>query len=141
MKKAVVLTEMVGYNCFIIFQYYYLNIKILKFYENWNFLNFENFIILKSYENFEFFFEIFEIWKKIMKFYENYIVNLPEMTNRQNSGVIFRFGSGVLLRQRVLLRSHSYTKKSYWGMSNAYYPIKLTDFCMKYDQNKYCTCK
>ena len=34
------LTEMVGYNCFIIFQYYYLNIKILKFYENWNFWNF-----------------------------------------------------------------------------------------------------
>ena len=34
------LTEMVGYN-FIIFQYYYLNIKILKFYEYfeffWNF--------------------------------------------------------------------------------------------------------
>ena len=30
----------VGYNCFIIFQYYYLNIKILKFYENWNFWNF-----------------------------------------------------------------------------------------------------
>ena len=29
-----ILTEMVGYNCFIIFQYYYLNIKILKFYEN-----------------------------------------------------------------------------------------------------------
>jgi hypothetical protein len=25
---------MVGYNCFIIFQYHYLNIKILKFYEN-----------------------------------------------------------------------------------------------------------
>ena len=25
---------MVGYNCFIIFQYYYLDIKILKFYEN-----------------------------------------------------------------------------------------------------------
>ena len=24
---------MVGYNCFIIFQYHYLNIKILKFYE------------------------------------------------------------------------------------------------------------
>ena len=53
---------MVGYNCFIIFQYYYLNIEILKFYENWNFLNFWkilsfwNFLkILKSYENFEFF--------------------------------------------------------------------------------------
>ena len=30
-----VLTEMVGYNCFIIFQYHYLNIKILKF---WPFL-------------------------------------------------------------------------------------------------------
>ena len=35
---------MIGYNCFIIFQYYYLNIKILKCYENleifeicWNF--------------------------------------------------------------------------------------------------------
>jgi hypothetical protein len=25
---------MVGYNCFIIFQYHYLNIKILKFSEN-----------------------------------------------------------------------------------------------------------
>jgi hypothetical protein len=25
---------MVGYNCFIISQYHYLNIKILKFYEN-----------------------------------------------------------------------------------------------------------
>jgi hypothetical protein len=25
--------------------------------------------------------------------------------------------------------------KSYWGMSNAYYPMKLTDCCMKY--NKY----
>ena len=31
---------MVGYNCFIIFQYYYLNIKILKFYENWNCVNY-----------------------------------------------------------------------------------------------------
>jgi hypothetical protein len=33
-----VLNQMVGYNCFIIFQYYYLNIKILKLYEileNW----------------------------------------------------------------------------------------------------------
>jgi hypothetical protein len=26
---------MAGYNCFIIFQYYYLNIKILKFCKNW----------------------------------------------------------------------------------------------------------
>jgi hypothetical protein len=64
-------------------------------------------------------------------------VNLPEMTNRQNSGVIFRFGKvrlgSVLLLQRVLLRSDSYTKKSYWGMSNAYYPMKLTDICMKYE--------
>jgi hypothetical protein len=34
------MTEMVGYNCFIIFQYYHLNIKILKFYENWTFFNF-----------------------------------------------------------------------------------------------------
>jgi hypothetical protein len=29
---------MVGYNCFIIFQYYYLDIKILKFYENFEIL-------------------------------------------------------------------------------------------------------
>ena len=38
---------MAGYNCFIIFQYYYLNIKILKFYEN-----FENVIIFNFFENF-----------------------------------------------------------------------------------------
>ena len=31
---------------YYVFQYYYLNIKILKFYENLNFLK-----ILKSYEN------------------------------------------------------------------------------------------
>jgi hypothetical protein len=31
---------------YYVFQYYYLNIKILKFYENWNFLK-----ILKSCEN------------------------------------------------------------------------------------------
>ncbi|CAB9543058.1 hypothetical protein BROOK1789C_665 [Bathymodiolus brooksi thiotrophic gill symbiont] len=37
MKKAIVLTEMVGYNCFIIFQYYYLKIKILISYENFEF--------------------------------------------------------------------------------------------------------
>ena len=43
---------MVGYNCFIIFQYYYLNIKILNF--------FENYIILKFFENFEILYEIFE---------------------------------------------------------------------------------
>jgi hypothetical protein len=30
-------TEIFETFCFIIFQYYYLNIKILKFYENWNF--------------------------------------------------------------------------------------------------------
>jgi hypothetical protein len=49
---------MVGYNCFIIFLYYYLNIKILKFYENWNFcyllkiLKIQNFLkIFISYEN------------------------------------------------------------------------------------------
>ena len=43
----------------------------------------------------------------------------------------------MLLQQRVLLRSDSYTKKSYWGMSNAYYPMKLTHFCMKYDNMLY----
>jgi hypothetical protein len=38
------LHEMVGYNCFIIFQYYYLN---LKFYENFEI--FEIFEILKYF--------------------------------------------------------------------------------------------
>ena len=45
---------MVGYNCFIIFQYYYLNIKILKFYENWNLLTiwkFEDFEIFGKFWN------------------------------------------------------------------------------------------
>ena len=49
-----------------------------------------------------------------MKFYEIfeiYIVNLPEMTNLQNSGAIFRFGKDLLAS--VLLRSDSYTKTSY----------------------------
>jgi hypothetical protein len=27
------------------------------------------------------------------------------------------------------------TKKSYWGMSNAYYPMKLIDFCLKYNKH------
>jgi hypothetical protein len=26
-------------------------------------------------------------------------------------------------------------KKSYWGMSNAYYPMKLIDFCTKYNND------
>jgi hypothetical protein len=33
-----------------VFQYYYLNIKIFKFYENWNF--WKKFKKFKSYENF-----------------------------------------------------------------------------------------
>ena len=41
------LPELVGYNCFIIFQYYYLNIKILKFYENFEI--FDIFEILKCF--------------------------------------------------------------------------------------------
>jgi hypothetical protein len=58
---CIVLIEMVGYDCFIIFQYYLLNIKVLKFYENFEimiffFENFQqkkiNFIILKFFENF-----------------------------------------------------------------------------------------
>ena len=63
---------------------------------------------------------------------------LPEMTNRQNSdgaGVLFRFDKVRL--GRLLLRSDSYTRKSYWGMSNAYYPMKLIGFCMKYNNGFY----
>ena len=40
---------------FIIFQYYYLNIKIFKFDENFEI--FENFIILKFFEKFRIFLE------------------------------------------------------------------------------------
>jgi hypothetical protein len=96
---------MVGYNCFIIFQYYFMNyyltiyhskiLKILskqvnlclyrgisanpilrKISDSW-YTNFENFIILKIVENFEFFwnfdfllkfYEIFEI----LNFFENF---------------------------------------------------------------------
>ena len=53
-------------NCFIIFQYYYLIIKILKFYENLKFLKLsENFIIQK-------FIEIFLNLMKYLKFYQNF---------------------------------------------------------------------
>jgi hypothetical protein len=44
---------MVGYNCFIIFQYHYLNIKILKFYGNFELLKRK--WILKFYEILKFF--------------------------------------------------------------------------------------
>jgi hypothetical protein len=60
-----VFTEMVSYNCFIIFHYYYLNIKILKIYENFQiFETFWNF--MKIWNFFEFFWKFwnFEIvWK------------------------------------------------------------------------------
>ena len=87
----------VDYNYFIIFQYHYLNtcLKILKFYENWNFLkilSFWHFLkILKSYEHLEFFWNFFNFeffwkfrnfemfWKlkflknfEILKFLENF---------------------------------------------------------------------
>ena len=104
----------------------------------WNFmkflkiLNFKIFIFfILEFWNFMIFFNIFLKNLKFYEIFENYIVNLPEMSNRQNSGVIFRFSKvrlgSVLLWQRVLLRSD-------WGMSNAYYPMKLIDFCMKYDK-------
>jgi hypothetical protein len=56
---------MVGYNCFIIFQYYYLNIKSLKFYENWKFWNLMK--ILKSLWKFWNLWH-FEIFLKISEF-------------------------------------------------------------------------
>jgi hypothetical protein len=78
LKKSIVLTEIVGYYCFIIFQYYYLNIKILKFYENWNFLNFlkilkywnfwKSLIFCENFEfcwNFQFCWNFWNLKKKI----------------------------------------------------------------------------
>ena len=54
----------IGYNCFIISQDY-LNIKMLKYDENfeilWNFWNFINFEIYKIYNIFMKFFENFEL--------------------------------------------------------------------------------
>ena len=69
---------MVGYNCFIIFQYHYLNIKIWKFYENWKFYHFKFFFnilkflkVLKFSEDFETlwnFLNFLQFWK-IFKFW------------------------------------------------------------------------
>ena len=61
-------------------RYYYLNtcIKILKFYENWNFLNFLKilsfWIFLKSYEIFESFEILWKFWifKKIFEILWNF---------------------------------------------------------------------
>ena len=81
---------MVGYNCFIISQYHYLNIKILKFYENFlkilsfwkkkfNFEISESLIFSENFEifwNFESFRKFWTLKKmnfiilKILKFYE-----------------------------------------------------------------------
>jgi len=55
---------MVGYNCFIIFQYYYLNIKILKFYENFEIFEILNF--LKLYMKFLKCFEILTFFEYCM---------------------------------------------------------------------------
>ena len=53
-----------------VFQYYYLNIKILKFYENWCLKYFEKFEILWKLEIF-FKFEIFEYFE-VFTFFENF---------------------------------------------------------------------
>jgi hypothetical protein len=70
LKKAIVLTEMVGYNCFIIFQYYYLNIKYIKF---WNFMKteiFENFEILIFFFNFDILWKLKFFFLNIWKFFK-----------------------------------------------------------------------
>jgi hypothetical protein len=78
LKRTIVLTEMVGYNCFIIFQYYYLNIKIFEILWKLKFLKlFEKFEILKflkiliSYEHFDFFFNFWNFWNvfKFLKYW------------------------------------------------------------------------
>ena len=112
------------------------NFAIFWKFWNWIFFFF-HYRILKFYE----IFENFEIKKKNWNFWNSHCKLTGKMTNRQNLGVIFRYGKiwfgsvllrqRVLLQQRVLLRSDFYTKKTYWGMSNAYHPMKLTDFCMK----------
>ena len=70
-----------------VFQYYYLNIKILKFYENWCLKYFEKFEILWKFEiwNFWIFWSFHIFWKfwtlnffyfffyfRILKFFENF---------------------------------------------------------------------
>ena len=62
---------MVGCNCFIIFQYYYLNIKILKILNFLKFLKFfEIFEILKFFENSKLYILFFLIDFRILKFFE-----------------------------------------------------------------------
>ena len=64
-----------------VFQFYYLNIEILKFYENWNVWKFWNLMkILKFWHYFEnvalffvfIFFVILKFWNEILKFLENF---------------------------------------------------------------------
>jgi hypothetical protein len=59
-----------------VFQYYYLNIEFLKFYENWNVWNFFKnleilwkFRIFLKFEIFEYF-EVFTFFENILKFYK-----------------------------------------------------------------------
>ena len=85
---------------------------------------------------------------KLLEIFDIYIVNLPEMliVNTRTARVLFsgsaKFGSeGWYCRGCYYGRGCYYDliptpkKKSYWGMSNAYYPMKL----MKYDKSKYYT--
>ena len=74
-----------------VFQYYYLNIKILKFYERWNFRNFWKFWNLNFFEIFEVltFFENFEILNLNLK--KNYFRILNFFENFRNFEIFWNF--------------------------------------------------
>jgi hypothetical protein len=83
---------MVGYICFIIFQYYYLNIKILKCYENWNFLNFLKILSFWNFWNRMKILNLFLIFE-ILKFFEIFEI-FWTLTKRVLFSDSAKFGSG-----------------------------------------------
>jgi hypothetical protein len=77
---------------------FHVYIKILKFYENWNFWNFEKFEILKFFENFEiwfFFLLILEFW--------NFMKILKEFPFWGTQWVVYRETIGLLPGKQLVV--------------------------------------
>ena len=116
-----VLTEMVGYNCFIIFQYYYLNIKILKFYEN-----FENFY------HFDFFWKFWNLMKFLIFFW-----NFWNFWKCWKFGLFFVYCMGVTKWEgdsKEIVTRWAICRSRMLPLS---YPIKLQLTFMKYNKCYY----
>ena len=116
-----ILTELKVLKFYIpyLFQYYYLNIKILKFYQNWIF--WKKKIIFKSYENFEMKtkFWIFEILKfvenfEILNFKKNFFFRNFEMLWNFMKTEIFQFWTLNCFYFRILKNLKFYEIFQYW---------------------------